>query len=87
MWDYTIWADPIYKKLATKALNNTISPNEMTQLIEALKYEPELAIEYGLTPNALPLFIESYPELAYTLLIVLNSHPRIAEYLSYNNKK
>lgn len=82
MWDYTIWADPMYKKLATKALNNTITTNEMKQLVEALKYEPELAIEYGLTPNILPSFVESYPELALSLMMALNSHPRISEYLS-----
>jgi hypothetical protein len=80
MWDYTIWADSLYKKLATKAISLSLTPNELPRLIEAFKCEPELAIEYGLTPNVFPSICETYPELAFNLMIALNSNPRISEY-------
>jgi len=79
MWDYSIWADPIYKKLVAKALTQSITENEISRLIEAIKYDPDLAIDYGITPANLPIIIQINPELAVNIFIYLNNNTKISE--------
>jgi len=67
------------KKLAKKAVSTTLSKAEETRLIEALKQDPELAAEWGFTPDTIPFLVESCIELAFRIFYSFNFNPSINE--------
>ena len=79
IWDYSILEETSEKKLAKKAVSSTLSKSEETRLIETLKNDPELALEWGFTPDTVPVLVEAYIELSYQIFYKLNQHPTIQE--------
>ncbi len=69
-----------YKGLVSKALSGILLAAELSKLVESLKAEPELASEWGLTPDKFPALVQSCPELALALLAAVDPSPKKMDY-------
>jgi len=82
MWDY---ASNEYKerKLVEKAANLTLTTNEETTLIEALRSTPDQMSEWGITKEIIPGIINNYSRLAHQIFFSLNDQPIIEQYTKF----
>lgn len=79
MWDCCISEETLEKKLVKKAINATLNKHEENMLIEAIKNNPELGIEWGLGPENIPILIESSTQLSFQIFIYYNDHELASE--------
>ena len=79
VWDHNIMQESYEKRLATKAISDSLTKAEENRLIECLKLDPTLAIEWGLVPDSIPHLLDTCIELTYRIYYGLNSNPAIEE--------
>ena len=81
MWDYRIWGHTgYYHRVAMNAMKGMASKQEEATLWEALRKNPEFAMDLGLGPETIPALVEFCPDLAYALLVALNTSAQIEHY-------
>lgn len=66
-----------------KEANQELASEVKTRHIEPLKDKD--ALEWGVTPDKLPILLESSVELCYELFYCLNGHQSIAKYSLCNS--
>ncbi len=75
-----VCASEDYDAMAKSALAGTLELEKLGKLSAALRLEPELALEIGLTPDRYPALVAGCPDLALVLLVSLSEGPHAAEY-------
>lgn len=81
VWDYSIFGEASEEMLVKKALGGLLDKNEEAKLLELIKNDSELIGEWGLGPDAMPVLVETYTDLAYQILYCLNDNANVCGYI------
>ena len=80
IWNFHLGENSVNcKELVILALQNEISKKNEALLIDTIRSIPDFSLECGLTPDKLPVLIENSPNLAFELMLSIDSTPRKKE--------
>ncbi len=86
MWDYTIWRDATYcQRVALNATKGLATKQEEAGLCDALNKCPDIAPDLGLEASLMPELVKHSQDVAFALLVALNTNNRIDEYVLFTS--
>jgi len=83
IWEYSMCYDISTANLRTllnKAVKMSLKDEETRALIKALKVDPELIFNIGMTPQRLPSLVINNSQVAFELLIIMTNTTQITKY-------
>lgn len=83
IWEYSMCYDlstANLRVLLNKAVKMGLKDEETRALIKALKVDPELIFNIGMTPQKLPSLVINNSQVAFELLIIMTNTTQITKY-------